>query len=318
MNQNPTHQKLMRFAFRYFLIGISFLALGINSVSAQCTCTGNKVLNPSFESGTASWSWSGGNLSAGNGAVKCGSLSGDFQITNTSSNWVSQTIGTDLPVGTVVNASAWAGTHNNSYYHHLIIDFFDANWNWISASTIEVNKVLSAAPVGPQLYTWSGVVPPNCKYTNVGFSGNGDWLKTDQWCVTTATATTVSFGNEVFVDTNGNGVKDGGDWGYDGAVVKLYADNDDNGVADGAALATQTTASGGKYNFTNLAPGKYFVQIESVPTWMFTTPINGGDPDNDIDNDNNGTSQNNTTHIIKGNTITLSAGGEVQSNYNPT
>jgi SdrD B-like domain len=151
----------------------------------SCSCPGNVVLNPSFENGTTSWSWGGGTLNAGTGAVACGSFSGDFQITNNTNNWASQTIGTDLPVGTVINASVYAGTHDNSVWHGVIIDFFDANWNWISNSAVTVNKVLAAAPAGPQLYTWSGVVPANCKYTNIGFSGSGGWIKTDQWCVTT-------------------------------------------------------------------------------------------------------------------------------------
>ncbi len=396
------------------------------SVTA-CSCPGNLVTNPSFESGTTGWSWSGGTLSAGGGAVACGSFSGDFQITNTASNWVSQTIGTDLAVGTVINAKVYAGTHNNTIYHAVSINFFDANWNFLSTSvSVEVKKVLSAAPVGPQLYAFSATVPAGAKYTQVGFSGSGDWIKTDQWCVTAtapvctgrvtslyfnkldggtdlpitngATFTTtqlgalynfeaattgtvgsvkytitgptassnientapynspgtggsawtytpgtysvnlktfyaadatgiqchdttitftvinnaVSLGNQVYIDRNDNGLFEPGlgDFGYDGAVVRLYADNNDDGIADGAALATQTTAGGGFYNFTNLAPGKYFVQIESVPTWMFKTTVNGGDPDNDIDNDNNGLTQNTTTAIIKGGTITLSTGGE--------
>ena len=122
----------------------------------------------------------------------------------------------------------------------------------------------------------------------------------------------VSLGNLVFIDLNGNGIFNptAGETGYDGATVSVYADNDDNGVADGAALATQTTSGGGLYNFTNLAPGKYFVQIENVPSWMFKSVPNGGDPDNNTDNDNNGLTQNTTTAVIKGGTITLSFGGE--------
>lgn len=397
------------------------------ATTTPCSCPGNLVTNPSFENGTTGWSWSGGNFNAGNGAVACGSFSGDFQITNASSNWVSQTIGTDLAIGTVINTKVYAGTHNNSFYHAVSINFFDANWTWLSSSvSVEVNKVLSAAPTGPQLYNITATVPAGAKYTQVSFGGNGDWIKTDQWCVTTtppvctgrvtsvyfnrldggadlpitngATFTTtqlgalynfeaattgtvgsvkytitgptpssnientapynspgtgsgawtytpgtysvnlktyyaadatsiqchdttitftvidnaVSLGNQVYIDRNDNGLFEPslGDFGYDGAVVRVYADNNDDGVADGAALATRTTAGGGFYNFTNLAPGKYFVQIESVPSWMFKTTVNGGDPDNDIDNDNNGLTQNTTTAIIKGGTITLSAGGE--------
>lgn len=259
----------------------------------------------------------GGTLYAGGGAVKCGSYSGDFEISNTSSNWVSQTIGTDLPVGTVINASTYAGTHDNSYYHEVGVYFFDANWNWISGASVEVNKVLANSPAGPQLYTWTAIVPVGTKYTQVGYSGNGSWIKTDQWCVTLASGTTVAFGNQLFVDLNGNGKKDGSDWGYDGVTVKLYADANEDGVADGAALATTATSGGGFYNFANLVAGKYLAQIENAPSWMYVIPKNGGDPDNNIDDDNNGLSQSGTT--IKGGTITLSVGGEPgSSSYNST
>jgi hypothetical protein len=129
----------------------------------------------------------------------------------------------------------------------------------------------------------------------------------------------LSLGNMVFVDISGNGKYDPslGEWGFNGATVRIYADNNDDGIADSAALATQTTNGGGFYNFTNLAPGKYFVQIEDVPYWMYKSVLNGGDPDNDIDNDNNGLTQNTASAIIKGGTITLSLGGEPQTNHNP-
>jgi protocatechuate 3,4-dioxygenase beta subunit len=289
------------------------------NIQAQCTCTGNLVQNPSFENGTANWNTGGGNLSTGTGAVICGSYSGDFFITNNASNWVSQTIGTNLAIGTVLNASVYAGVHNNSLWHEVSIQFYDANWNWISSVWVEVDKVLAAAPGGPQRYTWTAIVPMGAKYTNVSFSGGGDWVKTDNWCVTVASPNLVSLGNHVFIDRNGNGKKDANDWGYDGATVKLYADNNDDGVADGPAVATTTTHGDGQYSFANLAPGKYFVQMENVPYWAFMSPVNGGDPDNNIDNDNNGSTQNTTTGIIKGQTITLTAGAEPGNiSYNGT
>ncbi len=152
---------------------------------SNCSCSGNLVQNPSFESGTANWSFSGGNFNAGTGAVVCGTKSGDFEITNTSSNWVSQTIGTDLPIGTILNASVYAGTHDNSVAHYVQINFFDASWNYISAVSIPVNKILGNAPVGPQLYTFTATVPANTKYTQAVYGGHGGWIKADNWCVTT-------------------------------------------------------------------------------------------------------------------------------------
>jgi hypothetical protein len=167
-----------------------FSIFAMHEIQAQCTCAGNLVLNPSFESGTSNWSASGGNLSAGGGAVKCGSYSGDFQITNNSNNWVSQTIASGtIPAGSTINLSVYAGTHNNSFYHEVKVMYFNASWGWISQSAVEVNKVLSASPVGPQLYNITSTVPAGTHYIQVGFNGNGDWIKTDAWC---ATATTPS------------------------------------------------------------------------------------------------------------------------------
>ncbi|MBL7727121.1 MAG: carboxypeptidase regulatory-like domain-containing protein, partial [Dinghuibacter sp.] len=122
----------------------------------------------------------------------------------------------------------------------------------------------------------------------------------------------VSLGNFVFIDRNDNGIFEtaNGDFGLDGITVVLYRDNDDNGVADGAAVASTTTTGGGFYSFSNLLQGKYFIQLENLPSWAFMTTVNGGDPDNNIDNDNNGLTHNVAGGIIKGGTIELTAGSE--------
>lgn len=273
-----------------------------------CTCPNNLVLNPSFENGTTSWGWSGGNFSAGNGAVACGSFSGDFQITNTASNWVSQTIGTDLIAGTVINASVYAGTHNNTYYHAVAIAFFDANWNWLSSSvTVEVNKVLSAAPVGPQLYNMTATVPAGAKYTQVVFSGNGDWLKTDQWCVTKTNPGTGSIGDRVWLDADGDGIQDATETGgITGVTVQLK-----NSV--GTVIATTTTNGSGNYLFSGLAAGTYTVVFPaSISGAIVTTPNAGGDDNVDSD-------ASQTTGATG--TITLAAGQNitnVDAGYCPT
>ncbi|MBL7771792.1 MAG: hypothetical protein JNM95_02885 [Chitinophagaceae bacterium] len=166
------------------------LLFQVNQLKAQCTCSGNLVTNPSFEAGTTGWGWSGGNLNAGTGAVACGSYSGDFQITNASSNWVSQEIfPSSYAAGGTINVSVYAGTHNNSYNNGVVVDFFDANWNWLSNSYQEVDKVLANSPAGPQLYTWSATIPSGVGHISVGFSGNGSWTKTDGWCVTFTAST---------------------------------------------------------------------------------------------------------------------------------
>jgi hypothetical protein len=123
----------------------------------------------------------------------------------------------------------------------------------------------------------------------------------------------VNLGNLVYIDRNDNGKYEtaSGDFGVDGITVVLYKDNDDNGVADaGWAPISTSTSGGGLYSFTNLGPGKYFVQLEGLPSWAFMTTVNAGDPDNNIDNDNNGLTHNVAGGVIKGGTIQLVSGTE--------
>ena len=201
---------------KYLVLILTILSFSFNqSVVAQfnCNCAGtNVVLNPSFENGTANWASSGGTLAAGNGAVACGSFSGDLNNTSTSSK-VWQTIGTDLTVGTVVSVSVYAGTHDNSFNNWVAVEFLNASNVVLGTSVyVQVDKVLANAPAGPQLYSFSANVPSGAKYTRVAFGGNGSYTKTDQWCVTTTIPSNCLIGgvnlgaisNYLFVFTNGS------------------------------------------------------------------------------------------------------------------
>lgn len=123
----------------------------------------------------------------------------------------------------------------------------------------------------------------------------------------------LTLGNKVWWDVNDNGKRDAGESGMSGVTVRLYQDNDNNGIADGGfAPLTTTTNSFGTYNFTNLLAGSYFVVVEAG--WShYSSTVYGGDPDNNTDNDNNGYSQNLATFEIKGETITLTPGSETDA-----
>jgi len=125
----------------------------------------------------------------------------------------------------------------------------------------------------------------------------------------------VNLGNQVWNDVNNNGLLDSGESGIDGVVVDLYYDADRNGIIDGSEetpIATTTSAGGGFYNFTDLDPGNYLVEIPASnfaggtalgpsgnqPAFRSSTGTNGSatgpyeaapDPDNNVDNDDNGT-----------------------------
>ncbi len=114
----------------------------------------------------------------------------------------------------------------------------------------------------------------------------------------------LGLGDLVYKDNNNNGVFDAGDAGVNGVLVRLYADDGDGvlDAGDGAPLATATTAGGGLYTFPSLCPGDYIVEIATsnfapggplydngLSAALVSSPVGGApDPDNDINNDDNG------------------------------
>ena len=114
----------------------------------------------------------------------------------------------------------------------------------------------------------------------------------------------LSLGNLVYRDLNSNGVFDAGDAGVNGVSLRLFLDDGDGvlDAGDGAALATTTTAGGGLYTFTPICPGDYIVEIQAAnfnvggPLYdaglmaaLISSPVGGApDPDNDVNNDDNG------------------------------
>jgi protocatechuate 3,4-dioxygenase beta subunit len=116
-------------------------------------------------------------------------------------------------------------------------------------------------------------------------------------------ANVMSLGNTVWYDQNNDGIKQATETGIAGATVKLYADVNNDNVADGVAIATTTTDANGLYNFAGLVAGNYIVGV-NIPTGYAVVTTNGGDPDNNTDNDNNGT---NTSVVgeVRSNAITL-------------
>lgn len=73
-----------------------------------------------------------------------------------------------------------------------------------------------------------------------------------------------SIGDQLWLDANGNGVLNAGEDGISGVVVNLYSDADSSGTLNGAdsLVASTTTDINGKYLFTGLAAGRYFVDVD--------------------------------------------------------
>jgi len=120
--------------------------------------------------------------------------------------------------------------------------------------------------------------------------------------------TPFSLGNRVWFDTDNSATLNGTEVGVNGVTVQVYA-ADAGGNPTGAVLDTQVTVNGGYYRFDNLIAGDYVVVI---PASQFgagglldgylssETTLSGAgvvsetlapDPDNDTDNEDNGTLQ---------------------------
>ena len=130
-----------------------------------------------------------------------------------------------------------------------------------------------------------------------------------------------SLGNRVWNDngagggTENNGVQDGTEPGFSGVTVNLYQDSNNDGTPDGSILSTTTTNSSGYYRFDNLAADTYIVEVV-LPTGYQVSAVNGGDPDNDTDLDNNGVVPG--TGVIRSNPITLANGAEPTDDNDPS
>ncbi|MCB0535702.1 MAG: hypothetical protein KDD14_26085, partial [Saprospiraceae bacterium] len=91
-------------------------------------------------------------------------------------------------------------------------------------------------------------------------------------------------GDFVWQDTNGNGIQDGREPGIPGVTVNLYADANQDGVPDGAPIATDVTDANGEYGFP-VDPGSYVVEFVTPGGFNPTDANQGGDDTIDSDAD---------------------------------
>lgn len=175
------------------------------------------------------------------------------------------------------------------------------------------HQLSASGGTGPHVWTWSATspsgLPPGLALDNTGLisgspvSSANHSIKirvTDsQGCFTETTRalqilsplSQLKVGNLVYADADADDHADAGE-GVDGVTVKLYPAGGDPG--NSTAVATTETADGGRYLFTNLDPGSYYLHIPAVEfqaggqlAGMISIPGQGID-DSDDDADENG------------------------------
>ena len=150
-----------------------------------------------------------------------------------------------------------------------------------------------------------------------------------------------AIGDRVWIDGDGNGTYNTGE-GVNGVELRLWIDDNGNGVLDpaelgnpGLQIATTVTANDGSgnagwYEFNSDpginfdgAPGDYIVQVVST-NFGGGSPLDGyhplsgtvTDPDNDVDDDNNGRwfgGVVNGPNGVVADAVTITSGGEPQA-----
>ncbi len=125
---------------------------------------------------------------------------------------------------------------------------------------------------------------------------------------------TLSIGSTVFVDVNDNGIQDAGETGLEGITVEVFNVGPDGvkGGGDDTLAGSDTTDEDGNYFVDGLAPGDYYVKINTPLTGYETSSTDiasTDDPNNNTDSDDNG-QQDAAGEMVMSDIITLSAGDE--------
>jgi len=134
-------------------------------------------------------------------------------------------------------------------------------------------------------------------------------------------AGTLALGDQVWLDTNNNGVFEpqNGEVGIDGVDLSLYIDSNGDGLptlGEYVDATTTFTTSGfaGRYRFSNLTPGNYIVVVDAsnfagggALSGLVTSTGNdpAPDPDDDVNGDDNGS--NGTGAVVVSRPITMAS-----------
>ena len=120
----------------------------------------------------------------------------------------------------------------------------------------------------------------------------------------------LTLGNLVWNDVNGNGIREADEAGVGGVTVRLYTDSNGDNIADNnTPISSVITNADGTYKFTGLGAGKYIAGVV-IPSGYTVSPTSFSNPDNDVNNDNNAHHVVNNQAEIRSNYITLLADKE--------
>ncbi|MDW7672044.1 MAG: SdrD B-like domain-containing protein, partial [Bacillota bacterium] len=151
----------------------------------------------------------------------------------------------------------------------------DSGGNVIATTTTDENGEYRfiALPTGTytvEVITPAGLTPSTLTAYTVVANVGGYYLDNDFGFYGSGT-----IGDFVWKDTNGDGIQDEGEFGFEGITVMLILDENRNGIDDDGepVVAVMVTDEDGYYLFENLPAGQYLVLVYETPEgWASTTP----------------------------------------------
>ncbi|MFC0406608.1 SdrD B-like domain-containing protein [Roseomonas elaeocarpi] len=196
----------------------------------------------------------------------------------------------------------------------VTVQLVDADGTVVATTTTAANGTYSFTGVAPGEYQLQFVAPAGTIFTaqdqgtNDAVDSDADRSNGRTAIFTVGSGQTVDnlaagvfapgstgSGNVVFVDSNGNGIRDAGEAGAAGATVQLVNNT-------GTVIATTTTGADGTYSFTGVTPGQYQVQFTAPAGSVFTAPDQG--INDAVDSDANpATGRSGTITVPSGGTI---------------
>ncbi len=161
----------------------------------------------------------------------------------------------------------------------------DANGNYIFCDVIVGQYYVSFGKESAYEFTTPNQIPANINSDVTAASGSGttDCIQIDLETTENLDAgyyMPVCIGDFVWLDLNQNGLQDNGESGVGQVTVSLFDEN-------GAFKESQLTSANGRYEFTGLKPGNYYLHFAISDMFLFTQS-NAGDEtlDSDVTNEN--------------------------------
>ena len=157
----------------------------------------------------------------------------------------------------------------------VTVSLLDSLGNVVATTTTDESGDFSFAGVEEGSYT---VAVTDVEDRLDGFAGTTPFAQVNQWSVTVpagpGTVSGVDFGynipgllgDEIFLDADGNGVRDPGEAGVSGVTVDLFD------VDTGLLVTSATTGVDGRYEFDNLQPGVYRVDVTDTANVLGSRP----------------------------------------------